>query len=248
MVAMLIESLCPTCQGRFPVDDRLAGKPVACPYCGLQGIAQAVPIAAEVIHERPATASVPRRRSTRTTLVICGAVICACAVLWAVAPMLIRSVRQPQNGVVERIPSIPGLSETDIHNPLVRRRFALTGPRRNADGTIDWTCIKNQSLDHSVHVEVSGYSPTKIHFVRVSSFDTSEPTQEALWVFDHVAGLEFQGADPAAARAWIAANFGKRASTSFGSVNFELFAHQSEHPGGENLRMLIVTTEELPKK
>ena len=119
--------------------------------------------------------------------------------------------------------TIPGLVAVDVHGNFSDKGFECDGMKIIGDDNL-WNC-EEKDQSHSYQVEVFGTSPTQIKSVRYTSLDFSgSPDEVARQFLAYGASLQYDGADPAAAKAWVEGNVGKNAETEIGGVKFELTA------------------------
>lgn len=132
-------------------------------------------------------------------------------------------------------PAIPGLAAVDLHGNLTPKGFELT---KNLGGVqSEWKCQLVDGLLNYV-AEAFGPSASKITSVKATVYGVSASgiDQDAAEFLGFVASLPYDGADPAKARAWVAANVGRSAETVIGGVTFQTFANS---PNARMLRIAV---------
>jgi len=128
--------------------------------------------------------------------------------------------------------NIPGLMPVDVYLNLEAKGF--TTEKKLAGGTSqqfsEFICRKEEGLGSFT---ATAYSPkesvSKVAVVSavVQTAGVSEGEMNALAssFLGFIASLPYQGSEPAAARAWVAATVGQKKEKVFGGVKFQLFAN-----------------------
>lgn len=128
---------------------------------------------------------------------------------------------------------LPGLLPADVR-VNVEDRFGLVCDRpKIQSGITTWTCIRDVGTA-VLRVDIYSQGGLQVDIIdaRIAGFFNAETAANFL---GFVATMPYDGADPAAARLWVATNITKaRAETIIGNVWFEL-------SGNDSLRELIMS-------
>jgi hypothetical protein len=114
-----------------------------------------------------------------------------------------------------------GLWATDIREALVPVGLTCKGPVME-NRTNVWTCETGTPLV-GYKVRYFGIAPGKIDYIN-AVVTQSGPAKDALplRIFTALAGLRFEGADPAKAREWMQASIAGGGSTAIGPARYKL--------------------------
>jgi len=114
-----------------------------------------------------------------------------------------------------------GLWANDVRKALGTAAMTCTGPVLENKFSV-WSCESGTPLV-SYKARFYGTAPGKIEYITAIVSQTERPKDElALRVFVALAGLHFEGSDPAKARAWVRENLAKGGNTVFGPAKFKL--------------------------
>ncbi|HEX7485493.1 MAG TPA: hypothetical protein VF332_05035 [Vicinamibacterales bacterium] len=114
-----------------------------------------------------------------------------------------------------------GLWATDIRDALATIGFTCKGPMQE-NRTNVWMCETRTPLV-SYQVRFYGSAPGKIEYIN-AVVTQSGPAKDAvaLRMFGVLAGLHFDGADPAKAREWLQASMADGGNTIIGPAKYKL--------------------------
>lgn len=144
---------------------------------------------------------------------------------------------------------LPGLTVPIVQAPLVERGWRCTGPsrgpvQRDAQGPTlaEWTCrVAGDSLEFTV--TQTGQDERHLRYVTGQVMRSGNGPRNAPEVMrqflEFLATLPYDGADRAAARAWVTATFPRSDQTAINGVRFQLW-------GNENVRGLSIAPEGAP--
>ncbi len=114
-----------------------------------------------------------------------------------------------------------GLWASDIQKALPQQNVACQGPKKEGQ-TNAWGCEWGTVLVH-YKVVFYGSAPGKIEYVNASVSQSDQPKDSrVLPLFTALAGLRFNGADPAKAREWVEESVARGGQTVFGPAKFKL--------------------------
>ena len=114
-----------------------------------------------------------------------------------------------------------GLWANDIRQALGGVNMKCSGPVIENKFSV-WSCESGTPLV-SYKTRFYGMAPGKIEYITATVSQTERPKDEiVLRVFVALAGLHFEGSDPAKARAWVRDNLGTGGNTVFGPAKFKL--------------------------
>jgi len=114
-----------------------------------------------------------------------------------------------------------GLWANDIRQALGSAGLTCTGPVLENKFSV-WSCESGTPLV-SYKTRFYGTAPGKIEYITATVSQTERPKDDlALRVFVALAGLHFEGSDPAKARAWVRQTVERGGATTFGPAKFKL--------------------------
>jgi len=114
-----------------------------------------------------------------------------------------------------------GLWANDIRQALGTAGLTCAGPVLENRFSV-WSCESGTPLV-SYKTRFYGTAPGKIEYITAMVTQTERPKDDlALRLFVALAGLHFEGSDPAKARTWVRDSVAKGGSTAFGPAKFKL--------------------------
>jgi len=114
-----------------------------------------------------------------------------------------------------------GLWANDIRQALGSAGLTCTGPVLENKFSV-WSCESGTPLV-SYKTRFYGTAPGKIEYITATVSQTERPKDDvALRVFVALAGLHFEGSDPAKARAWVRETVANGGAVTFGPARFKL--------------------------
>jgi len=114
-----------------------------------------------------------------------------------------------------------GLWASDIQKALPQQNLACQGPKKEGM-TSAWSCDWGTVLVQH-RVLFYGSAPGKIEYLKATVSQSDQPKDSrVLPLFSVLAGLRFNGADPALARAWVEKTIATGGETVFGPARFKL--------------------------
>jgi hypothetical protein len=114
-----------------------------------------------------------------------------------------------------------GLWATDIQKALPQQNVACQGPKKEGQASA-WSCEWGTVLQH-YKVVFYGSAPGKIEYLNASVTQSDQPKDaRVLPLFTALAGLHFNGAEPAQARDWVEKNLANGGQTVYGPAKFKL--------------------------
>ena len=114
-----------------------------------------------------------------------------------------------------------GLWDSDIRKVLPKERITCEGPKKEGLSTV-WGCEWGTPLN-SYKVRYYGAAPGKIEYIIATVTQADQPKDDrVLPLFTDLAGLHFEGAEPAKAREWIRTTLAGGGNTAFGAARFKL--------------------------
>ncbi len=114
-----------------------------------------------------------------------------------------------------------GLWASDIQKALPQPNVACQGPKKEGQ-TNAWSCEWGTVLVH-YKVLFYGSAPGKIEYVNASVVQADQPKDaRVLPLFTALAGLRFNGAEPAQARGWLEQSLASGGQTAFGPAKFKV--------------------------
>lgn len=114
-----------------------------------------------------------------------------------------------------------GLWASDIQKALPQPNVACQGPKKEGQ-TNAWSCEWGTVLVH-YKVLFYGSAPGKIEYVNASVVQSDQPKDtRVLPLFTALAGLRFNGAEPAQARDWMEKTIASGGQTAFGPAKFKV--------------------------
>ena len=114
-----------------------------------------------------------------------------------------------------------GLWANDIQKALPQKDVTCQGPKKEGQ-TNAWGCEWGTVLVH-YKVLFYGSAPGKIEYINASVTQSDQPKDvRVLPLFTALAGLHFNGADPAQAREWVEKTVAGGGQTVFGPAKFKL--------------------------
>jgi len=114
-----------------------------------------------------------------------------------------------------------GLAATDVKDVVQKRGLACKGPEMER-GTNVWRCEARTPLV-TYHVEFYGPAPLKIEYVTATVTQVGVAKDERVTpLFTSLAGLHYEGCEPAKAREWVAKTIAKGGDTTFGPAKYRL--------------------------
>ncbi len=138
----------------------------------------------------------------------------------AAAPPAASEAQKPAADVTEDR-WLRGLWANDIRQALGSAGLTCTGPVLENKFSV-WSCESGTPLV-SYKTRFYGTAPGKIEYITATVSQTERPKDDlALRVFVALAGLHFEGSDPAKARAWVRQTVANGGATTFGPAKFKL--------------------------
>jgi hypothetical protein len=115
-----------------------------------------------------------------------------------------------------------GLAADDVAKAATSRGLVCSGPVREG-GTNVWSCAAETPLV-TYRVKYYGSAPLKIEYVTATVKHAGPPKADNLRpLFTSLAGLHFEGCDPASARAWVAQAIADGVGeTQYGAAKFRV--------------------------
>jgi hypothetical protein len=114
-----------------------------------------------------------------------------------------------------------GLWASDIRKALPADNVRCEGPRQEGQSTA-WSCTWGTPLV-TYKVLYYGAAPGKIEYINARVTQSNQPKDAlSLAVFTRIAGLHFEGAEPAAAREWVKKALADGGQTTFGPAKFKI--------------------------
>jgi len=121
---------------------------------------------------------------------------------------------------------LKALHASDLVKGFRDKGLACKAPQQERD-TQHWICESQTPLNQNL-AEFYGKVPGRIEYIRVVVTQSGAPkTELILPLLGYVAGLKYEGADPAAARAWIEKNLETGGLTEIGPAKFKLSGNLS---------------------
>jgi hypothetical protein len=113
------------------------------------------------------------------------------------------------------------LHASDLTTGLREKSLACKAPQQERDMQ-HWVCESATPLVQYL-AEFYGKAPGRIEYIRVVVTQAGAPkTELILPLVGYVAGLKYDGSDPAAARAWIDKNLDAGGTTAIGPAKFKI--------------------------
>ena len=115
---------------------------------------------------------------------------------------------------------IPGLFASDVRDLVQKRGLSCQGPRQERKTNV-WTCEGRTPLV-TYHVEIYGSAPGRIEYVTASVEQVQPNDEHAAMFLATVAGVTYQGAEPAKARKWVEKTMATGGETMLGPASYKL--------------------------
>ena len=121
---------------------------------------------------------------------------------------------------------LKALHASDLTRGFREKGLACKPPQQEHD-TQHWICESSTPLVQYL-AEFYGKVPGRIEYIRVVVTQSGAPKTEMTFpLLGYVAGLKYEGADPAAARAWIEKNLEAGGQTEIGPAKLKLSGNLS---------------------
>jgi len=121
---------------------------------------------------------------------------------------------------------LKALHASDLTTGFRGKGLVCKPPQRERD-TEHWLCESSTPLVQYL-AEFYGKAPGRIEYIRVVVTQSGAPkTEMILPLLVYVSGLKYEGADPAAARAWIEKNLDEGGLTEIGPAKFKISGNLS---------------------
>jgi len=115
---------------------------------------------------------------------------------------------------------IPGLFASDVRDLVQKRGLSCQGPRQERKTNV-WTCEGRTPLV-TYHVEMYGSAPGRIEYLTASVEQVQPNDEHAATFLSAVAGVTYQGAEPARAKEWVQKTMAAGGTTMFGPASYKL--------------------------
>jgi len=169
-----------------------------------------------------------KRRIATSLIVALSALAAGCSTGTPAEPPAAAAAAKPapQAGAdVTETRWLRGLWANDIKQALGSVGLTCTGPALENKFSV-WSCESGTPLV-SYKTRFYGTAPGKIEYITATVSQTERPKDDvALRVFVALAGLHFEGSDPATARAWVRDNVATGGNTEFGPAKLKLQGDQ----------------------
>jgi hypothetical protein len=121
---------------------------------------------------------------------------------------------------------LKALHASDLVKGFRDKGLTCKAPQQERDAQ-HWICESQTPLNQNL-AEFYGKVPGRIEYIRVVVTQSGAPKAELILpLLGYVAGLKYEGADPAAARAWIEKNLETGGLTEIGPAKFKLSGNLS---------------------
>ncbi len=121
----------------------------------------------------------------------------------------------------ESVPWLRGLSATDVREAVRPLGLTCDGPRREG-GTNVWSCQSGTPL-LGYRVQYYGAAPLRIEYVTGTVTQVENPKDDrAARLFVLLAGLHYNGCEPAKAREWVVKTIATGGDATFGPAKYRL--------------------------
>lgn len=121
---------------------------------------------------------------------------------------------------------LTALHASDLTKGFREKGLTCKPPQQDRD-TQHWVCESQTPLVQSL-AEFYGKAPGRIEYIRVVVTQSGPPKTEMIVpLLGYVAGLKYEGADPAAARAWVEKNLDAGGLTEIGPAKFKISGNLS---------------------
>jgi len=121
---------------------------------------------------------------------------------------------------------LKALHASDLTKGLREKNLTCKPPQQDRD-TQHWVCESQTPLVQYL-AEFYGKAPGRIEYIRVVVTQSGAPkTELILPLLGYVSGLKYEGADPAAARAWVERNLEAGGLTEIGPAKFKISGNLS---------------------
>ena len=121
---------------------------------------------------------------------------------------------------------LKALHASDLTKGFREKGLTCKPPQQDRD-TQHWVCESQTPLNQNL-AEFYGKVPGRIEYIRVVVTQSGAPKTELIFpLLVFVAGLKYEGADPAAARAWIEKNLEAGGMTEIGPAKFKISGNLS---------------------
>jgi hypothetical protein len=118
------------------------------------------------------------------------------------------------------------LHASDLTKGLREKSLACKAPQQERDMQ-HWTCEAATPLVQYL-AEFYGKAPGRIEYIRIVVTQSGAPkTEMILPLVDYVAGLKYEGADPATARAWVEKHLEGGGFTDIGPAKLKISGNLS---------------------
>ena len=118
------------------------------------------------------------------------------------------------------------LHASDLTKGFREKGLTCKAPQQERD-TQHWICESSTPLVQYL-AEFYGKAPGRIEYIRVVVTQSGAPKTEVIYpLLGYVAGLKYEGADPAAARAWIEKNLEAGGLTEIGPAKVKISGNLS---------------------